>query len=113
MTKPVNIYFASNSAALDENAKQVLDGVALTAQTYSNAYLRVEGNTASTGRPRGEVRLSQQRAQAVVNYLVRRYRFNRGRFIAKGNGPYKPVASSATEAGQAKNRRTDVMILPK
>jgi NitT/TauT family transport system substrate-binding protein len=113
MTKPVNIYFASNSAALDENAKQVLDNVSLMAQTYSNAYIRVEGNTASTGRPRGELALSQRRAQAVVNYLVAKYGFNRSRFIAKGNGPYKPVAPNNTEAGQAKNRRTDVMILPK
>jgi len=113
MTKPVNIYFASGSATLDPNAKQVLDQVALTAQTYSNAYLRVEGNTDSTGNAQKNVSLSQMRSRAVVEYLVKRYGLNRSRLIAKGNGPNKPVASNATEAGRAKNRRTDVMVIPR
>jgi outer membrane protein OmpA-like peptidoglycan-associated protein len=113
MTKPVNIYFATGSATLDPNAKQVLDTVALTAQTYSNAYLRVEGNTDSVGNAQSNVALSQRRAQSVVNYLVARYGFNRARFIAKGNGPNNPVASNATDAGRARNRRTDIKIVPK
>jgi outer membrane protein OmpA-like peptidoglycan-associated protein len=113
MTRPVNIYFNTGSAALDPNAKQLLDGVALTAQTYSNAYLRVEGNTDSVGNRQRNVILSQKRAQAVSNYLVARYGFNRARFIAKGNGPDRPVASNATPEGKSKNRRTDVMVIPK
>jgi len=113
MSKPVNIFFATGSAALDPNSRQVLDQVALTAQTYSNAYLRVEGNTDSTGNPQRNVALSQQRAQAVVNYLVARYGFNRGRFVARGNGPHKPVASNATSEGRARNRRTDILVIPR
>lgn len=113
MTKPVNIYFATGQATLDPNSRQLLDQVALTAQTYSNAYLRVEGNTDSVGSAGSNVALSQRRAQAVVNYLVSRYGFTRNRFIAKGNGPNRPIASNASDAGRAKNRRTDVMIVPK
>jgi outer membrane protein OmpA-like peptidoglycan-associated protein len=113
MTKPVNIYFGSGSTTLDTNARQVLDQVALTAQTYSNAYIRVEGNTDSTGSPPRNVALSQQRAQSVVNYLVPKYGFQRGRFIAKGNGPNKPRASNNTLAGRAKNRRTDIVVVPR
>src|SRR5687767_15720028 len=96
-----NIYFATGSTALDPNAKQVLDQVATMTQTFSNAYIRVEGNTDSTGNPQKNVELSERRAQAVVNYLVRRYRLNRARFIARGNGPSKPVASNATESGRS------------
>ncbi|MGO8671877.1 MAG: phosphate ABC transporter substrate-binding/OmpA family protein [Capsulimonadaceae bacterium] len=110
-TKPINIYFPSNKATLDDNAKSVLDGVATTALTYSHAFIRVEGNSASTGHAAGEVLLSKWRAQAVVSYLVNRYGLNRGRFQARGNGPYKPVAPNNTEAGQAKNRRTDIVLL--
>lgn len=110
MTKPVNIYFGSNSAVLDANARALLDSVALTAQTYSNAYIRVEGNT-SGGDPQKAVTFSLRRAQAVVNYLVSRYGLSRSRFIAKGNGPYKPKAPNTTEANKAKNRRTDILIL--
>lgn len=113
MTKPVKIHFASNSAALSDDAKAMLDNVATLVQTYSNAYIRVEGNSASTGHAAGEVKLSKMRAQSVVNYMVNRYHFERNRFIAVGNGPYKPVAPSNTEAGQAKNRRTDIKVLTK
>ncbi len=113
MTKPVNIYFPSGSADLDPNARQVLDQVALTAQTYSNAYLRIEGNTDSVGDAGSNVALSSRRANAVVSYLVARYGLNRARLIAKGNGPYKPVASNNSNEGRAKNRRTDVMVVPK
>ncbi len=113
MTKPVSIHFATGSAALDENAKTILDTVALTAQTYSNAYVRVEGNTDSVGNAQRNVALSERRAQSVISYLVAQYGFNRARFIAKGNGPYKAVAPNTTEAGRAKNRRTDVIVVPK
>ncbi len=113
MTRPVNIYFATGSAALDPNARQVLDSVALQAQTYSNAYLRVEGNTDNVGNRQSNVALSRQRAQSVVSYLVAHYSLNRARFIPKGNGPDKPVAANSTNAGRARNRRTDIMIVPK
>jgi NitT/TauT family transport system substrate-binding protein len=112
-TRPVNIYFSTGSSTLDPNAKSVLDSVALTAQAYSNAYIRVEGNTDSTGNPNTNRALSQKRAEAVVNYLVNRYGFNRSRFIAKGNGPDKPVASNTSNEGRAKNRRTDIVVVEK
>ena len=113
MTKPVNIYFATGQWAPDPNAKQVLDQVALTAQTYSNAYIRVQGNTDSVGSAATNTVLSQKRAQGVVNYLVAKYGFNRARFIARGNGPNKPVTSNATAEGRAKHRRTDIEVVTK
>jgi NitT/TauT family transport system substrate-binding protein len=113
MTKPVNIYFPSGSATLDPNAKQVLDNVATTIQAFSNAYIRIEGNTDSVGNPQSNQALSQRRAQAVLNYLASRYQFDRNRFVAKGNGPYKPVASNGTSEGKARNRRTDIMVIPR
>ncbi|MEQ1932669.1 MAG: OmpA family protein [Fimbriimonadaceae bacterium] len=111
--KPVNIYFPSGAASLDPNMKQVVDSIALTAETFSNAYIRVEGNTDSRGSVQTNVQLSKRRADSVVNYLVAKYGFNRNRFITKGNGPNKPVANNSTEAGRAKNRRTDVSIIEK
>jgi NitT/TauT family transport system substrate-binding protein len=113
MTKPVNIFFASGSTTLDPNGKQVLDQVATVAQTFSNAYIRVEGNTDSRGNTQQNIALSRQRAQGVVKYLTTRYRLNPSRFIAVGNGPNKPVASNATEGGRSRNRRTDVTVVPR
>ena len=112
MTKPANIYFASGRANLDPNGKAMLDQIALTAQTFANAYIRVEGNTDNVGSASTNVALSQQRAQAVVNYLVEHYHFNRNRFIAKGNGPNKPISSNSSESGRSQNRRTDIMVVP-
>ncbi|MCC7230692.1 MAG: OmpA family protein [Fimbriimonadaceae bacterium] len=113
MTKQTNIFFATGRSDLDPNARQVLDGVASTIQAYSNAYIRIEGNTDSIGNSAKNVDLSKRRADAVVNYLVNRYGFDRNRLIAKGNGPFKPVADNSTNAGRAKNRRTDIQVIPR
>jgi NitT/TauT family transport system substrate-binding protein len=113
MDKPINVYFATASSTLDHNAEQLLDQVALLAQTYSNAYIRIEGNTDNVGSAEANRVLSERRAQAAVDFLVARYGLNKDRFVAKGNGPDSPVSSNATEDGRAKNRRTDVKVVPR
>jgi NitT/TauT family transport system substrate-binding protein len=113
MDKPLNIYFATGSAALDPNAEQLLDRVALLAQTYSNAYIRIEGNTDNVGKPEANRVLSERRAQAAVDFLVAHYGLNKTRFEAVGNGSGHPLASNASEEGRAKNRRTDVKVVPR
>ncbi|MBD0370230.1 MAG: OmpA family protein [Pyrinomonadaceae bacterium] len=113
VTKPVQILFPSGSSVLTDDAKKVIDNdVALLAETNSNAYIRVEGNTDSAGSATGNETLSKARAQAVIDYLVERYKFNKNRFIAVGNGSRNPVADNATEEGKQKNRRTDVKVIP-
>jgi NitT/TauT family transport system substrate-binding protein len=112
-TKPVNIYFAPSSAEIDENAKQVLGNIAMEAEKYSNAYFRVEGNTDSTGRASTNRELSLARARAVISYLAQNFQLNPERFVAKGNGPDHPVASNTSAAGRQKNRRTDIVVVPR
>lgn len=111
MSRPVNIYFPTGASQLDPNAKQVLDNIATTIQAFSNAYIRVEGNTDNVGSSASNIALSTRRAQAVVNYLVARYGFDRNRFIAKGNGPNNAIADNGTSEGRAKNRRTDIQVV--
>ena len=108
----MTIYFASGSSALDDNAKMVLESAAELAQTFGSAYIRVNGNTDSDGNRDYNVNLSKKRAQAVADYLVKKYGFPRDKFVVKGNGPDKPVASNSTPEGKAKNRRTDFEIVP-
>ena len=113
-TKPVTVNFRLGSAELEAEARKVLDeSVSLLPKTYSGAYIRVEGNTDSTGSPEVNRALSERRAQSVVDYLVVTYNLPRNQFIAKGNGPDKPVADNSTAAGRAKNRRTDIAVVPK
>lgn len=114
-TKPVDILYATGSFTLDAAAKQAIESnVALLAETNSNAYIRVEGNTDNVGNHDANVKLSRDRAQAVVDYLIQRYKFNKNRFIVVGNGPDKPRpdADNSTSEGRAKNRRTDVSVIP-
>jgi NitT/TauT family transport system substrate-binding protein len=113
VTKPVKIEFASGNAEVSGGFKQILDQVASLAQSYSNASIRIEGNTDNVGNPESNRQLSERRAQAVVAYLTSTYKFNPARFLAKGNGDKNPIASNATADGRQRNRRTDVEIVPK
>ncbi|MBI3945782.1 MAG: OmpA family protein [Armatimonadetes bacterium] len=112
LTKQVRIQFAPDSAALTVQSKKTLDTVAGLLQAYSNAYVRVEGNTVGSGNAFA-MRLSKSRADSVVAYLVAAHGLDANRFTTRGNGPFKPIASNNAEEGRAKNRRTDIMIIPK
>jgi NitT/TauT family transport system substrate-binding protein len=111
LTKTVSIYYPSGSAVLDENAKAVLESqVVDLAATFGNAYLRISGNTDSAGSRDTNMRLSRARADAVAQFLVSKG-FDPQKFEVVGNGPDKPVAGNDTDAGRAKNRRTDFEVI--
>jgi OOP family OmpA-OmpF porin len=72
---------------------------------------QIEGHTDSDGGAAYNLALSQRRAQSVVSDLVSHYGIAHGRLIAKGYGLTKPVASNATDAGKALNRRVELLRL--
>jgi NitT/TauT family transport system substrate-binding protein len=112
-TKQVSISFRSGEFQLDENSKYIIDKEFLPiAQAFSNARVRVEGNTDNVGNHDANVALSRKRAQAVVDYMIRQHGMPKNRFLVYGNGPDKPVASNNTEDGKSKNRRTDFELIP-
>jgi NitT/TauT family transport system substrate-binding protein len=112
-TKPVSISFATGSAILDENAKYIIDHEFVDiVKSFANSRIRIEGNTDNTGSAATNKKLSEQRAQAVADYLIKTYNFDANRFVIIGNGPDKPVADNNTPEGKARNRRTDFQIIP-
>jgi NitT/TauT family transport system substrate-binding protein len=132
MSKPVSIYFASGSSTLDPNARAALDQVVTLVKTVSNAYIIVEGNTDNVGSPESNKLLSQRRAQSVLDYLAQAANVDKSRFEAVGNGMDVPfdtatdstgkrraasaaeiAASNSTEEGKAKNRRTEIKVIPR
>ncbi len=112
LTKSVSIYFASGVDRIDPNAKKLVDEFADMAAEFGNAYVRVEGNTDNVGARPKNLKLSESRARSVVDYLVKQHGFDRGRFLAVGNGPDKPVGDNATAEGRDMNRRTEFQIIP-
>lgn len=111
-TKAVSINFRTGEFQLDENAKYIIDREFVDiAKAFANARIRIEGNTDNVGSRASNIALSQKRAEAVRDYLVREHGMPRNRFIVIGNGPDKPVASNNTAAGKAKNRRTDFELV--
>ena len=76
------------------------------------ARVSVEGHTDSKGSDRLNQRLSQNRAQAVMDHIVRDATITPELVSAIGYGETRPIASNETEVGRAKNRRIDLIIDP-
>jgi OmpA-OmpF porin, OOP family len=71
--------------------------------------IEISGHTDNVGAPEENMKLSQERADAVRNYLIKKG-IAATRIVAKGYGDTQPIAYNDTEQGRAKNRRTEVRI---
>jgi outer membrane protein OmpA-like peptidoglycan-associated protein len=107
-----SVTFRTNSAVLSPEAKQQLDDLAAKA-TNARAYMiEVAGHTDSTGSDAKNYRLSQQRAEAVVQYLAVQHKIPLRRFVTPmGYGKTEAVADNSTAAGRSQNRRVDVKMI--
>jgi len=70
--------------------------------------MKIEGHTDSTGTKTGNQALSQQRANAVVDWLTKNA-IAANRLTGVGLGDTKPIADNAAEAGRARNRRVELV----
>lgn len=102
------IHFDPNSAHIRSDAYKLLNEYvsALKSAALADAVLVIAGHTDAVGSDERNLLLSQQRAQAVRDYLVERG-IAPHRLIAKGYGEAYPVASNATEADRELNRRSE------
>jgi OmpA-OmpF porin, OOP family len=97
---------------LSPEAKQQLDGFADKVLAAKGYMIEVSGHTDSTGGEAKNFRLSQQRAEAVVQYLAVNHKIPLRRFITPmGYGKTEAVADNSTVAGRAQNRRVEVKML--
>jgi len=108
---PGNVTFAFDSYQLNPQFNAVLDKVAGTLVEYDQTVIQIAGHTDSVGSHAYNMKLSEQRAQSVKNYLT-----SRGvpapRLHTIGAGPDYPVADNSTEDGRAQNRRVEITIVP-
>ncbi|HZF44427.1 MAG TPA: OmpA family protein [Sphingomonadaceae bacterium] len=111
LNMPSGITFASNSFAIQPQFRDTLNQVAQTLKSYEQTFIDVRGHTDSTGGDAINVPLSQNRAQAVANYLVGQG-VQSARIETRGYAATQPVADNNTEAGKQANRRVEIKIVP-
>jgi OOP family OmpA-OmpF porin len=108
----VAVTFRVNSAVLSPEGKQQLDALAAKVANAKGYVIEVAGHTDSTGSTAKNFRLSQQRAESVVQYLAVNHKIPLRRFITPlGFGKADAVADNSTAAGRAQNRRVEVKML--
>lgn len=108
-TEAGNILFRTASAELDERSHQTLDILARIVKDCPEFIVEVEGHTDSQGEPAANQRLSERRASAVLEYLVRAG-VPGSSLAAIGYAETRPVAPNDTAVNMARNRRIEFNI---
>jgi len=103
------VYFAYNKAIIQPRSYQLLRDVATVLKDRPTMTVRIEGHTDSRGSARYNKRLSQRRANAVRDFLIREG-IAPSRMVSVGYGEERPIASNRTRAGRSKNRRVEFFI---
>ncbi len=105
-----NVFFDTGKATLRPESYPELQRLAQVFQLYPNIVVEISGHTDSRGSDAYNMKLSQARAQSVVDYLVS-IGVPRSHLVAVGYGETQPVASNDTEEGRQLNRRVEAKIL--
>jgi outer membrane protein OmpA-like peptidoglycan-associated protein len=87
-----------------------LDQVVQLLKDNPTIRVQIGGHTDNVGKPVENLKLSNDRARSVTNYLISKG-IDAKRLVAKGFGDTVPVADNSSDIGRAKNRRTELKIL--
>ena len=104
-----DVLFRSGSYELLPGARERLAKVSGIVLAYPNLHLQVEGHTDSIGGDEYNQQLSEQRAQAVRDYLVQQG-INQYSIESRGFGKTEPIASNDTPEGRQQNRRVELVL---
>lgn len=104
--------FETGKATLKPESQEQLKNIAEILKAYPKVTMKIGGYTDSTGDPQANLRLSQQRAEAVMAGLLQ-LGVDAGRLKAEGYGQEHPIADNSTAEGRAKNRRIDIRVTGK
>jgi outer membrane protein OmpA-like peptidoglycan-associated protein/uncharacterized protein YidB (DUF937 family) len=104
------INFPTGSAQIPDSSTAFLDKAAeVMKQAPSGTVIQIAGHTDNVGDPAAKMTLSQQRAEAVRDYLIQRG-VPAAELTARGFGDTQPVASNDTEEGRFHNRRIEFTV---
>ncbi|MBY0066446.1 MULTISPECIES: OmpA/MotB family protein [Empedobacter] len=112
-----NMLYKSGSYEISPAAGETLSKIAKIINDYKDYDVLIEGNTDNVPISKPNIRnnwdLSALRASSVVQALQNQYGVDGKRLTAGGRGEYNPLTTNATAEGKSKNRRTQIIILPK
>ncbi len=108
----LNINFDTNKWAIKPTSKDALENVLVLMKSLPDLQIELRGHTDNVGDDAKNMDLSQKRATAVKEYLIKQG-IQAARIQAVGFGEEKPVATNDTPSGRALNRRTEFVILKK
>lgn len=109
---PEGVTFATGSAVVDPGFLPALRNIARSLREHPYSTIRVVGHTDTVGGADYNRMLSRERAMAVAQILVR-YGVPSDRITYSGRGYAEPIASNASAAGRAMNRRVEIIITPR
>jgi outer membrane protein OmpA-like peptidoglycan-associated protein len=107
-----DMHFPLGQATIMPENYLLLSKVQRAIRSFGEPMLLIEGHTDCTDTPELNKHLSQQRADAVREYLINSQTLPADKIIALGLGPERPLASNETKAGRAQNRRIDLILSP-
>jgi outer membrane protein OmpA-like peptidoglycan-associated protein len=103
------LLFATGKATLQSASQEQLTNIAAILKAYPQIRIRIGGYTDNAGDPGANLRLSEERANNVMDELVK-LGIDPARMSARGYGAHDPIADNATEEGRQKNRRISLRV---
>jgi OOP family OmpA-OmpF porin len=108
------IVFDTDKADIKPESNQILGEIGATLAAHPELKVEIGGHTDSTGSDAHNQKLSEKRAQAVLDYLVKNFPGVKAeQLFPKGYGESRPIASNDTREGRAQNRRVEFRVLQK
>jgi outer membrane protein OmpA-like peptidoglycan-associated protein len=104
------ILFKLGKAEVDPACDPTMQEIADIIASVKGYKVRVDGHTDNKGKKSANQKLSEQRAAAVVTYLVKIKSVDKTRLASRGFGDSQPIADNKTEEGRTKNRRVDFTV---
>ena len=106
------VNFKAGSAELIPTSLKTLDNAIAGLKRNAKAKVEIEGHTSSEGSDALNDRLSQDRANSVMEYMIKKG-ISKDRVTAVGYGSSRPKADNSTEAGRKENRRIEIRVVNK
>jgi OOP family OmpA-OmpF porin len=109
-----DILFEISKADIKPESHAILDRIGGSLIQWPALKIEIGGYTDSSGSAELNQSLSEQRAQAVLEYLVKKFpEIQRSQYVTKGYGEESPIATNDTKEGRAQNRRVEFKVLNK